>query len=451
MDAGTLTVGQLATGIDAALSSWFAGELWVQGEIDSLRRSNNGHVYFQLLERGDEHSRAVASINVALLDSARRYVNSQLKAAGGVRMTDGMQVRIRGRVEYYPPQGRVQLRMSGIDPSFTLALLLTERDRVLSLLAADGQVDRNRSVPLAPVPLRIGLATSDGSAAMADFVDELRASGFSWHVATVHVPVQGRAADRLVARAIELLGAAEVDAIALIRGGGSRLDLSTFDSELIGRAIARSSVPVFTGIGHEIDLSVADVVAHTSTKTPTACAAALVERVRTGHERAEGTWSSIRELAPKLTRERDLALRTTAARVARLTEAGFQLASHRVDSAWDRAVDQSERRLADAAEATDRVAEQLARRPRHVLDRAEHSVALAAALVQGVDPARLMERGWSITRTATGSVVRTTSDVSPGDLLQTVLARGTVESEVTTTTPAGESQLAREDRDAHDS
>ncbi len=210
-------------------------------------------------------------------------------------------------------------------------------------------------------------------------------------------------------------------------------------------------MPVFTGIGHEIDLSVADVVAHTSMKTPTACAAALVERVRTGHERAERTWSSIRELAPTLTRERDVALRTTAARVARLTEAGFQLASHRVDSAWGRAVDQSERRLADAEEAMDGVADQLARRPRHALDRAEHSAALAAALVQGVDPARLMERGWSITRTATGSVVRNASDVSPGDRLQTVLARGTVESEVTTTTPAGESQLVREDRDAHDS
>src|SRR3954466_7788924 len=101
MDAGTLTVGQLATGIDGALSSWFAGELWVQGEIDSLRRSNNGHVYFQLLERADEHSRAVASVDVALFDAARRYVNSQLTAAGGARMTDGMQVRIRGRIEYY--------------------------------------------------------------------------------------------------------------------------------------------------------------------------------------------------------------------------------------------------------------------------------------------------------------------------------------------------------------
>ena len=82
MDAGTLTVGQLASGIDAALSSWFAGELWVVGEIDSLRRSNSGHVYFQLVERSDEHSRAAASIDVALFDAARRYVNTQLRGRG---------------------------------------------------------------------------------------------------------------------------------------------------------------------------------------------------------------------------------------------------------------------------------------------------------------------------------------------------------------------------------
>ena len=83
MDAGTLTVGQLATGIDAALSSWFAGELWVQGEIDSLRRSNSGHVYFQLLERGEEHSRAVASIDVALFDAARNTLpHPDLEALG---------------------------------------------------------------------------------------------------------------------------------------------------------------------------------------------------------------------------------------------------------------------------------------------------------------------------------------------------------------------------------
>ena len=122
-----------------------------------------------------------------------------------------------------------------------------------------------------------------------------------------------------------------------------------------------------------------------------------------------------------------------------------------MDSAWDRAVDLSERQLVDAEDSVDVVARDVVRRPRYALDRAEHTTDLAAALVQGVDPARLMERGWSITRTATGSVVRNAADVSPGDRLQTVLAQGTIDSEVTATSPAGESHPAREDRDAHDS
>ena len=119
---------------------------------------------------------------------------------------------------------------------------------------------------------------------MADFVDELRRSGFAWQLTVVHVPVQGSGADQKIARAIDVLagdGRSDgVDVIAIVRGGGSRLDLSTFDSEAIGRAIAGPPIPVLTGIGHEIDMSVADVVAHQSFKTPTACAVALVDRVR---------------------------------------------------------------------------------------------------------------------------------------------------------------------------
>jgi exodeoxyribonuclease VII large subunit len=447
MDAGTLTVGQLASGIEAALSSWFAGELWVQGEIGSLRRSNNGHVYFKLIDRGDEQNGALAAVDVALFDSARRYVNGQLKAAGGVRMTDGMQVRIRGRLEYYAPQGRVQLRMSGIDPSFTLALLLTERDRVLSVLAADGLLERNRARPVATVPLRVGLATSDGSAAMADFIDELRRSGFSWQVVTAHVPVQGRDADRRIANAIDTLVSRRVDIVALVRGGGSRLDLSTFDSEMIGRAIARSDVPVFTGIGHEVDVSVADVVAHTSFKTPTACAAALVDRVRAGHELAEQAWISIGAAAPLLLRDRDHALRRTAARVARSTDARIHFALRQLDGAWTRAVHRSGQQLREADDRAAERAHQLAARSRRLTDLAEHDLALAAAVVNGADPARLMERGWSITRTSAGSVVRDVGDLSNGDRLQTVLATGTIESEVTQITPAGASP--REDHDSH--
>jgi exodeoxyribonuclease VII large subunit len=449
MDAGTLTVGQLASGIDAALSSWFAGELWVVGEIDSLRRSNSGHVYFQLVERSDEHGRAAASIDVALFDAARRYVNTQLVAAGGVRMTDGMQVRIRGRLEYYPPQGRVQLRMSGIDPAYTLALLLTERDRVLASLAADDLLERNRAAVMPDLPLRVGLATSDGSAAMADFVDELRGSGFAWRLTVVHVPVQGRGADHKIARAIDMLAGGgpsdRVDVIALVRGGGSRIDLSTFDSEAIGRAIASSSIPVLTGIGHEIDMSVADVVAHQCFKTPTACAAAVVNRVRATHERTERLWSTINATVPRLIGDADQAARSRSRRIAWFASVRLDSAMRHFDIVSQRTGDAARQHVAIADTRVARLADQLARRPSRALIQAERELAVSEAIAQGADPSKLMRRGWSITRTAAGSVVRDCADVTVGDQLLISVATGVITSEVTATTPDGGEDAAPDD------
>ena len=445
MDAGTLTVGQLASGIDAALSSWFAGELWVVGEIDSLRRSNSGHVYFQLVERSDEHSRATASIDVALFDAARRFVNTQLRTAGGVRMTDGMQVRIRGRLEYYSPQGRVQLRMSGIDPAYTLALLLTERDRVLGALAADDLLHRNRETTMPPLPLHVGLATSDGSAAMADVVDELRRSGYAWRLTVAPIPVQGRGAEAVIARAVDTLARADVDVIAIVRGGGSRLDLSTFDSEAIGRAIATCTTPVLTGIGHEIDMSVADVVAHQNFKTPTACAIALVDRVRETHGQTERLWSAIGSTAPSLVREAERGISAGSRRVAWLTSTQLDAARHGVDRTSQRIRDAARQHVAVADARVVRLADQLTRRPARALAQAERELEVREAVAQGADPSRLMKRGWSITRTATGSVVRDLADVALGDQLLTTVATGVIASEVTATTHDGGEESERDD------
>ena len=429
MDAGTLTVGELARGVDAALTTWFAGELWVTGEIADLRRSNHGHAYFQLVER-EGGSRNLASIDVALFDSARRYVNSQLKAGGGVRMTDGMQVRIRGRIEFYAPQGRVQLRMSGIDPAYTLALLVSERDRVVARLDADGLLSRNAATTLVQLPLRVGLATSDGSAAMADFVDELRASGFAWQIRLVHVPVQGHGADELIARAIDQLIDEDVDVVVLVRGGGSRLDLSTFDSETLGRAIAASPVPVLTGVGHEIDTSVADVAAHTSYKTPTACAAALVGRVRDGWSRADQLWSAIPPKALASSQRLDSDLTRELRSLPRVARARVQAARARIDASSRAAGPVAMRRLGDEQALRQRQVHLLAPSVRRSLERAERRLDVLAASADGADPSRLMRRGWSIMRTSKGTVVRSPRDVTMGDRLTTSMADGAIESDV---------------------
>ena len=265
----TFTVGELTTVVAEALRRAFPDQLWVRGEVQNLKRYPSGHTYFSLVEKGTGTGDKVrARLDCVLFRDDRPAVNRALKEVPGAELGNDVEVRIRGRVSVY--QGKLQLVMSAIDPVFTVGGIAANRERVLQALALDGLLDANRRVPLPLVPLRVGLVTSRGSAAFHDFVHELEASRFAFQVAVVDVRVQGAAASRRIVWALRELAARRVDVVVLARGGGSRSDLAPFDTELVARAIAAMPVPVLTGVGHEVDRSVADEVAHTACKTPTA-------------------------------------------------------------------------------------------------------------------------------------------------------------------------------------
>ena len=419
VDEPTYRVSDLTNAIQTALDVCFPDEVWVQGEISSLSRSPAGHVYFQLVEAGEPGGPPVAQLAVTLFSSAKASVNATLKRVGGMRMTDGVEIRLRGRLSVYGAQGKLQLRMTAIDPDYTLGRLASERERLLQALSTEGLLGRNASLPLALRPLRVGMVTSSGSAAEADFLHELEASGLAWKVIALDTRVQGGASDRQVAAAVRQLATHEVDAIAVIRGGGARTDLATFDREVVARAIARLGVPVLTGIGHEIDRSIADEVAHTACKTPTACAAFLVARARAFHDRVDACWLHIGRAADHQLERVDRHLRASAAGVARAGQAAVL--------GGDLQLGESSRRLARAA-------------PRAV-DRATLHLDATATRVGSLDPARALARGWSITRTAGGGLVRSVESLQPGDLLVTTFVDGTTQSRVVpdglTITPSG--------------
>lgn len=431
---GAYSVGELNGEIAFVLRGTFPDEVWVHGEIASLRRSPAGHVYFQLVEAGEPGAPAAAVIPVSLFETARLAVNASLRRAGGaVRMTEGTRIRIRAKVDFYAPQGKVQLRMSAIDPGFTIAMLQSQRQRVLATLRGQGLVDRNASLPFPAAITRVGLVTSDGSAAMADFLHELELGALRWTVVFADARVQGAGADRSLAAGLVAVAAAGVDVIALVRGGGAQTDLATFDSELLGRTIALLDVPVITGIGHEIDTSVADAVAHASFKTPTACAAHIVDRTRSTLQRAEQLWVAIettsrRHLAAAQRSASDGAHRaaTLATRRVAVEEQRYR---HRLDRARreaELALDRAEVSIAGTARLVQREA------PR-ALREAERTLDARASRIASLDPQRLLMRGWSITTTQDGSVVRSPDDVRAGDPLVTRVADGSITSTVTTT------------------
>ena len=293
----TYSVAELGQRLLDVLDTCFPDDVWVHGVIVNLQRSRNGHVYFDLCDLVESGQPPLAKLPVALFKMNKDVVNMLLKRTGNIRMEDGVQVRIRGVVTFYPPTGRLQLRMTSIDPSFTLGSMAADRDRVLKKLAAEGLIERNRSMPLAAAPLHVGLVTAAGSAAYHDFMTELKHSNISWHVQHIDVQVQGARAEAAICAALATFAQRSVDVIAIVRGGGSRTDLMAFDSELVARAIAASPAPVFTGIGHETDRAIADEVAHTCYKTPTACAQALVTLAQGYVDACETTWAHVHRRA----------------------------------------------------------------------------------------------------------------------------------------------------------
>lgn len=426
--ADTLTVSDLARDIQAALDQ-LGGEVWVQGELHGLRRSDRGHVWFDLVEVGPLGGPPVAQVPVVLFDRHRRGVNALLKRTGGVRMSDGMAIRIRASVDFYPPQGRVQLVMTGIDPEYTLGTLLAERDRVLQVLRQESLLGRNGLLAAPPVPLRVGLVTAAGSAAYADFVHELERSRYAFRVVHHDARVQGRDAEQSIALALHTLGGRDLDVIALVRGGGARTDLACFDGERVARAIAAMPLPVLTGIGHEIDRSIADDVAHTAHKTPTACAAALVSTVDRFLGGLRDQAGAIAHAARQGLEHESSRLGARAARAARAGTRRLDREEAHVVRRADRVTVTAGHSLArQQAGLADTVVE-IGRRADHALARADRLLVAHEARTRALDPARLLARGWTITRSSTGQVVRA-ADLTPGVEVVTRFADGTVRSTV---------------------
>jgi exodeoxyribonuclease VII large subunit len=381
-DEPTMSVADLNAGIGAALSRAFPDEVWVRGEIANINRPTSGHVYFDLVGDG-------CSLGVTLWASDKQVVNAVLRRAGGaVRMTDGTEVRIRVRVSWYAERGRVSLRMLSIDTSYTLGRLAEARELLLRTLATEGLLRRQAQLQVPPVPLRVALVTSDGSAAAHDFLRTLEGSRHAWHVTVIDARVQGALAEQSILSALETACTSEpsFDVVCLVRGGGARTDLAAFDREAVARAIALAPIAVWTGIGHEIDTTVADAVAHRDFRTPTACAMALVEQVTRWCEQVDGMWTSIARAATHHLRVREAAL------------------------------DQCSRRLAV--------------QPTRSLERASRLLDTTESRLRALDPARVLARGWSITRDDEGRLVRSTEQVAPGTSLVTTVANGEIPSTV---------------------
>ncbi len=407
-DDPTLRVSELVTAVQVALDVCFPDEVWVRGEISSLRRARSGHVYFQLIEPGPPGAPPVARVAVTLFASDKASVNATLRRVRGVRMTDGVEIRIRGRLGVYGPQGQLQMKMSAIDPDYTLGRLASDRERILLALRADELLERNGRVAFPPRPRRVGLITSAGSAAEADFLHELEQSGLAFEVVVVDSPVQGHDADRTLAAALSTTVGLGVEVVALVRGGGARTDLAAFDSELLARRDRDArSARAHRDRPRDRHQRRRPGGPHGLQDTDCLCGVARRDRRRVPRSRRPAVARGQRRAVSVLD-ESASHVRRSEISATRLATASLGVARRRLD---DRA-------------------QRLARSAPRALDPARLRLTSIDSRVAALDPARALARGWSITRTESGELVRDPEQVRPGDRLLTTVAAGTVISVV---------------------
>lgn len=454
-DRRILSVREINEEISDAVQRAFPKTVWVRGEVqrlpsDAARRT---HVYFELHETGGSGA-AEYQIPVALMgwDRNRFGLGRFLDGTDpDVQIANKLEVCLECQVDYYAKFGKLSLKVVGIDRDFALGRLEARRREILKFLETEGLLEVQPALPMAELPLKVGLITSPGSAAEKDFMTGLENSPYPFAVHLAGAKMQGEQLLAQVVAALKALPDAGVDVIVLTRGGGSRADLSWFDQQDLAVSIARCPVPVLTAIGHEIDTSIADMVSHQRYKTPTAVAESLVDRLDEAADRLETARAGIVfevERLLDLARERadvgDRFIRAVRAATLQTRMRVQGLASGLAQVAGDRVATARENlgghavRLEGVASGTLKRAEQrrshlagrLAREALRPLPAATNRLDNLAAQVRLADPERLLARGYTITQDGEGRIVTKASALAEGDAITTRFADGEVGSVV---------------------
>lgn len=259
--------------IQMVVHSSFDRSYWVIAEIVSVSEAKNGHLYLEIAEK--ENDFLQAKIRANIWSNSKRRILSEFEHATNQSLKRGMKVLINVTIEFHNVFG-LSFNILDIDPNFSLGEIERQKKATLKQLEQEGLIDFNKQHVLAPVLQSIAIISSKSAAGYQDFMKQLdeNSHGYTFQSALFQAIMQGETASESIIQAIDKIekNKNNFDVIVLIRGGGSSLDLSCFDEYILAARLAQSHYPIFTGIGHERDISIADKVAHTQLKTPTAVA-----------------------------------------------------------------------------------------------------------------------------------------------------------------------------------
>ncbi len=386
---------------------------WVRAEVSEARTHESGHCYMELIEKEKKTGRTIAKARATIWASTFRLIRPWFEQSTGQTFTSGIKVLIQVSLSFHELYG-YSLTIHDIDPAYTLGDAARRRAAILQQLQDEGVADMNKELTWSILPQRFAIISSPSAAGYGDFMNQLRNNPYGYQVYTVLFPavMQGEQTEQSIINALDRIALHEelFDGVVIIRGGGATSDLNSFDSYPLAANVAQFPLPIITGIGHERDDTVIDMVANTRVKTPTAAAEWIIARLHNADSHAENLAHTAGcEVRERIEREKQNLQREAS---------GLPLLI--------------ERRILGERHKTEMLAEQLRL---HLLSRLKtenNSLDNIEKTIHLLSPQSILNRGYSLT-THKGKVVKSASQLAPGDTVETLFADGKATAKVETT------------------
>ena len=382
--------------------------IWITAEI-SQANLNKGHYYIDLVQKAEGNDEIIAQSYAVLWSKTYARIASTKTSDLRHILKQGLKVKLRVRVDFHEKYG-LKLVIDDIDENFTYGNLALQRAKTIKRLQSEQLIEKNKSIPLPWILKKIAVLSSKTAAGLKDFITHLEDNeyGYAFDIQLFPIAVQGVNTEKTFLAELAKVDWKKFDAVCVIRGGGSKLDLAAFDSYAICSAIAKCAIPVITGIGHEIDETIADMVSNRSLKTPTAVASFILNRNLEVESRVVQMKQDVELLARKQVQSHQVALAQYRSELLGLTR-------HRLDS---------------AQQTLEHIQQRLTIYSQNKIQQANIKLEQLAQTLSFLSIENTLKRGFTITHNAEGKIITDAKSLVKGDIIETQFHKGKQKSKV---------------------
>ena len=403
------TLRQLNLMVRDAIAMQLPDEYWVEAELSECRE-RGGHCYMELVEKDDNNNTPVARASAKCWRQTWQMMQPYFERTTGQPLRAGLKVLVKVYAQFHEAYGFSWI-VTDIDPTYTLGDMARRRQEIIRQLKKEGVFDLQRELHISPFAKRIAVISASNAAGYGDFCRQLEDNGYGFHFTIQLFPaiMQGEQVESSIINALNQIynDISHYDVVCILRGGGATADLSGFDTLALAEHVAQFPLPIITGIGHDRDESILDMVSNTRVKTPTAAAALLIDNLRQVLTRIDDAQQRINMAISQRLANHKSRLATLQALIPALVQRMLGNTRHRIDLL--------ESRLPVAIE--------------RIMTNQKHKLSQIELLLQGYDPQRLLSRGYSITL-HNGRAVRDPQQLKAGDEIETRVEKGTIRSVV---------------------